>query len=129
MYEHKELSTIAQFRLSCAGLGNKAPNIAGFRSKNCILCSKELNEQHVAFSCSELERYRRTRTSISTFRNHCRLVSNDSLDKSYNKFVNGQDVHGMVIPRRDHKSRGYMLSMMKNAWLKMTGYTTVLNSL
>ena len=129
VYEHGELSTIAQFRLSCAGLGNKAPNIAGFRSRHCILCSKDLNEQHVAFSCPELEKFRRTHTSISTFRNHCKLVSNDSLDTSYKKFVNGQDVHGVVITRSDHKSRGCMLSVMKNAWLRMAGYKTVFHSL
>ena len=122
VYEQKQLSIIAEFRLSCAGLGNKAPNNAGFRSKDCILCSRELNEQHVAFTCPEIEKTRRQQTSISTFRNQCRLLANDSIDVSYAKFVNGQDVYGVKIPRSAYKDRGHMLFTMKNTWLRLTGY-------
>ena len=129
VYEHRQLSVVAEFRLGCAGLGNKAPNVAGFRSRSCILCSKELNEQHVAFSCTEIEKIRRSQTTISTFRNQCRLLVNDRVDVAYIKFVNGLDVYGVEIPRTEHKTRGHMLHIMRNTWLRMTGYKSVFNSL
>ena len=121
VYEHRSLPTIAEFRLSCAGLGNKAPNREGFRWKNCILCHQTLDEEHVAFMCPQLEGHRRTHTSITSFRNHCRLLDLH-LSSSYVNFVNGLDVYGVAVSKSDHKERGNMLASIKTAWMRMTGY-------
>ena len=63
-FEHEHLTTIAQFRLSSAGLGNKYPRFAGVlyeRQKYCPLCPGTLlTEAHVIFFCPSTEHHRRT---------------------------------------------------------------------
>jgi hypothetical protein len=120
-FENKACSQIAQFRLSCAGLGNKAPVLGTIRWKNCILCGKSLEEMHVAFVCQALEEHRKTNTSIRAFRNLCQLRS-ISWKESYKKFVNGQDWEGDCIPKKEYIERGLMLESMKREWLRLTGY-------
>ena len=66
-------STIAQFRLNCAGLGNKAPKVGRFRWEQSIICSASLDEMHIAFSCPALAVHRNNHTSINFFWNQCRL--------------------------------------------------------
>ena len=128
VFESGALSTIAQFRLSCAGLGNKAPNIGGFRWGQCILCSADLDELHVAFSCAALAVHRAKNTSITSFWNQCRLELLD-VKESYRRFVNGLTVYGVEISKKEYKDRGLELLSMKKAWLRMTGYSSVLTSL
>ena len=128
VFESGALSTIAQFRLSCAGLGNKAPNVGGFRWGQCILCSASLDEMHIAFCCPALAVHRNNHTSITSFWNQCRLGMH-GLEESYRRFVNGLTIHGVSISKKEYKDRGLELLTMKEAWLRMTGYSCVLNSL
>ena len=58
-FDHHHLDTIAQFRLSNAGLGNRYPRVAGApyaRMKTCPLCPCPiLTETHVVFFCPAVE--------------------------------------------------------------------------
>ena len=62
VYEHQGLSILAQFRLGCAGLGNKQSRFGALRLKRCPLCCQLLDELHVAFTCMDLEKFRKFHT-------------------------------------------------------------------
>ena len=125
MFEYDDCSSIAQFRLSCAGFGNKAPRFMGLRQKSCLLCGGTLDELHVAFVCSQLERLRLDQTLISSFRAKCHLRGLP-LNVTYRRFVNGLDEDGKQIELSAIVERGEMLTRVKHSWLELAGYLYVL---
>ena len=69
VFAHKHLSTLASFRLSNAGLGNKCPLPGRERFTGCPRCQvpTTCNEEHVLFDCTSVHRTR-VDTSIAIFR-------------------------------------------------------------
>ena len=109
VYEHEHLSTIAQFRLSNAGLGNRFPRFPSAvysRRTSCALCpSLELNEGHVVFFCSGVERFR-DELDLKFFRNIC-ARKGFSEAKTFSLFVNGHDWNEIgVVNDPDFPARG-----------------------
>ena len=96
VYEHQGLSILAQFRLGCAGLGNKQPRFGALRLKRCPLCCQLLDEVHVAFTCLDLEKFRKFHTTITKFRILCTLKSM-TIQATFNYFVNGLDSNGDAV--------------------------------
>ena len=119
--EEEGCSTLATFRLGCAGLGNRVPLKGERRQRLCQLCSGVLSEQHVAFSCPALDRFRRDETDIVFFRNHSRRKG--ILEKAaYVRYVNGFDHNGLKVIRSDMVKRGLELKGLRKCWLRLKGY-------
>ena len=121
VFEHQHLDTIAQVRLSNAGLGNRAPRWAGFyypRQHNCPLCPGSLlSETHVFLSCPSIEAVR-FNLGVSFYRNRC-LEKGMELKKILTNFVNGIDINGNSINRSDIVDNGLALDTLWGHWLTM----------
>ena len=121
VYEHPQLATIAQFRLSNAGLGNRYPRFAGVlyvRQKLCPLCvGQKLTEAHVIFFCPSVERFRRE-FELNFFRTVCRTQGFDE-DKTFSIYINGHDWNENPVPDTDYASRGHALDTMRGHWLSL----------
>ena len=121
VYEHSHLATIAQFRLSSAGLGNRYPRFAGAlytRQKMCPLCvGKELTEAHVIFFCSSVERYRKE-FELNFFRTVCRTQGFGE-EKTFSLYINGHDWNENPVPDTDYASRGLALDTLRGHWLSL----------
>ena len=118
VFEHQHLDTIAQFRLSNAGLGNRFPRWAGHLypvQKQCPLCPSGLDEAHVIFFCPSVE-FDRKRLELSFFRNRC-VDKGFSHDKIFSNFVNGLDWNGYRVKKADLMTNGLALDTMRGLWL------------
>jgi hypothetical protein len=118
VFEHPQLATIAQFRLSNAGLGNRYPRFAGLpyvRQKLCPLCVDEvLTEAHVIFFCPSVERFRKE-FELNFFRTVCRTQGYGK-EETFNIFINGHDWNGNPVPDTDFASRGLALDTIRGHW-------------
>ena len=121
VFEHPQLATIAQFRLSNAGLGNRYPRFAGLpyvRQKLCPLCVDEvLTEAHVIFFCPSVERFRKE-FELNFFRTVCRTQGYGK-EETFNIFINGHDWNGNPVPDTDFASRGLALDTIRGHWLSL----------
>ena len=119
VYEHEHLDTIAQFRLSNAGLGNRFPRFATAaygRRSSCPLCpSLHLSEGHVVFFCSAVETQRKE-LDLTFFRNICQR-DGYSEEKTFATFVNGLDWNGNPVQATDYASRGLAMDTIRGHWL------------
>ena len=119
VYDHEHLDTIAQFRLSNAGLGNRGPRFpaaSSSRVSSCPLCTTlRLSEGHVVFFCPSIESYREE-FGLVFFRNVClrKGYSEESIFKAY---VNGLDWNGTLAYDTDFVDRGHALDTMRGHWL------------
>ena len=119
VFEHPHLDTIAQFRLSNAGLGNRAPRFAGFqydRQSHCPLCHGcKLTESHVVFFCPAVERERK-QLDLTFFRGifTTRGLSEETI---FSHFVNGSDWNRNDISRENILDRGLALDTIRGHWL------------
>ena len=119
-FEHEHLTTIAQFRLSSAGLGNKYPRFAGVlyeRQKYCPLCPGTLlTEAHVIFFCPSTEHHRRT-FNLHFYRTACALKGLDqegTLREYLNDYNWSKDKH-----RSECLSLGHALDTLRGHWLAL----------
>ena len=119
IFEHQYLDTLAQFRLSNAGLGNRSPRWAGFyypRQSHCPLCHNcILTEVHVFLSCPAVN-LERKELSITSYRNRC-IEKGLSLDEILTNFVRGLDHDGNRLNRSDIVSNGLALDTLRGHWL------------
>ena len=120
VYEHEHLSTIAEFRLSNAGLGNRFPRFpAGMfnRVTSCPLCpSPTLTEAHVVFFCSAVERFREE-LDLKFFRNICARKGFSEI-KTFLLFVNGYDWNELsAAVTKDFIARGLAMDTIRGHWL------------
>ena len=119
VFEHEHLNTVAQFRLSNAGLGNRFPRFATTtyaRRTSCPLCtSLLLSEGHVVFFCPAVENFRRE-LDLCLFRTICQ-TKGFSEDQTFSLFVNGQDWNEKPVSSTDFASRGLALDTMRGHWL------------
>ena len=127
VYEHEGMSYIAEFKLSCAGLGNKSPFLWELRQKECVLCNKPLDELHVVFSCKAIKKFRSS-TGLSSYHNMASL-RNLSLESTFKNYVNGLDCEGKTVTKQDYAQRGLMLKDIMLAWKGLIGYISVFHSL
>ena len=119
-FEHEHLSTIAQFRLSNAGLGNRYPRFAGVRyerQKYCPLCPQTiLTEAHVIFSCSAVEHHRKE-FNLHSYRTACQLKGMD-MNATLSAFLNSYD-----WDKKNHLteclSLGHALDTIRGHWLSL----------
>ena len=119
MFEHPHLDTIAQFRLSNAGLGNRYPRFAGVMYNtitHCPLCHNcILTESHVIFFCPSVERERRE-LDLVFYRNLCSSQGYGDAD-IFSLFVNGIDWNGNPVYREEILSRGLAMDTLRGHWL------------
>ena len=119
VYEHQGLSHVAQFRLGCAGLGNKAPRQGRQRTFTCSLCREPLSECHVAFLCPAMEDFRHNNTDITTFISMCQSRSIHPRI-AYKWYVMGLDWKDENIPTLAYLQRGQTLQKLLSEWLRRT---------
>ena len=119
VYEHNHLDTIAQFRLSNAGLGNRFPGFPADmydRRTFCPLCpSLRLTESHVVFFCSAVESHRKE-LDLVFFRNICKLKGY-SEEETFSTFINGLDWNGNLVQDTDYAERGLALDTIRGHWV------------
>jgi len=115
VYSHKYLSSIASFRLSNAGLGNRR-QIPGLpRLKVCPLCTDHpLDESHLLFNCRVMKDAQMV-LGLSKFKLLCK---GDGLDRTCFLYVNGLDSYGNTIPLDEHVRRGGNLQRATSIWLQ-----------
>ena len=120
VFEHAHLTTIAEFRLSSAGLGNKYPRFAGVlyeRQKFCPLCPGAiLTEAHVIFFCSAIEHHRR-HFNLHLYRTSRTLKGLDQegiMEEYLNSYDWEKDVH-----RSECVSLGHVLDTLRGHWLSL----------
>ena len=117
--DHRYLDTIAQFRLSNAGLGNRYPRFAGvpyLRQTNCPLCNSILlTEAHVIFFCPYVEHFR-GELDLIIFRTIC-LTKGFSESDTFSLFINGLDWNKKPVDLEEIIARGLALDTLRGHWL------------
>ena len=114
----KASQAIACTKLSCAGLGNRAPRRGHTRVKFCPLCprmSTLLNEEHVIINCPGVKDMR-SELGLTTLFNLGKLEGMKDEDM-FNRFVSGEDWDGNLVDLTTYLSRGDTLSEMYKDWL------------
>ena len=112
------MDTIAQFRLSNAGLGNRFPRWAGFfyaRVTQCPLCTSPVSEDHVILSCPSIETERKG-LGITFLQNRCQ-DKGWTEKATFSALVNGLDSDGTALPRLDSVRIGLALDTLGGLWL------------
>ena len=119
VFSHKYLSTIASFRLSNGGLGNKFPLPGSLRSDICPLCSAphKLSEQHLLFACSAVQK-KRSEAGIDLYRTQSQLRGH-SITVTHFLFVTGRYLAGNLLSIEDYLERGAAIHNMRSSWLDM----------
>ena len=117
--EHEGCTSLAEFRLSNAGLGNRAPRVNRQRTSSCSLCQGNLSELHVAFECTRLHRFRLKHTGITRFLAMC-LAGNVGASLAFKRYLLGLDWNGQPIPTSQFLERGLALRAVKERWLEMS---------
>ena len=114
--EHDGCSPLAQFKLSNAGLGNRAPRSGRQRTTICSLCAGALDEAHVAFVCPGLEAYRYDHTNVMVFITMC--ATRGILRRlAFKMYVRGLDWNGQKISTSLYLARGLVLKRILAEWL------------
>ena len=118
VFEHPHLDTIAQFRLSNSGLGNRSPRWAGTqypRISQCPLCTSAVSEDHVILACPSIETERKN-FGITFFRNRCQ-DKGWTLEASFSSLLNFVDPDGAALPRTEIVRIGLVLDTLRGFWL------------
>ena len=115
--ENEFSSVIAEFKLECAGLGNKQPRPGHLRKPFCPVCPVRSanNGLHLLFECGSVAALR-CETGIQSFLVQC-LNKGLSLAQSFTTFVNGLDSHGQPLNQQDYLERGKAMRDMRDLWL------------
>ena len=121
VFEHPQLATVAQFRLSNAGLGNKYPRFAGVlyaRQKYCPFCPQvTLTEAHVVFFCPSVEHFRK-QFELNMYRTVSQ--SKGFCDEDiFSNYINGFLCSGGPFKDADYSSIGHALDTMRGHWLSL----------
>ena len=115
VFSHRYLSSIASFRLSNAGLGNRRPIPGLPRLKVCPHCNDHpLDEPHLLFSCRIMKDAQMV-LGLTKFKLQCK---GDALDRICFLYVNGLDSYGNTIPLDEQLCRGAILQRITCIWLQ-----------
>ena len=121
VWDHTYLDTMAQFRLSNAGLGNRFPRFPGVgyvRRSTCPLCpSSVLSEAHVGFFCPAIEDFR-CELRVSAFRDSCQLRGL-SKNEAFSRYINCLDCDNRQITNQEILARGCALDTLRGHWLSL----------
>ena len=114
---HRFLPTIAGFRLSNAGLGNKCPVVGLPQIKACPLCTNghPVSEAYLLFGCQAMKEPQMV-FGLSLFQSQC---AGDSLERMAFLYVNGRDEFDNAIEHKDYLTRGSVLKRMVFIWLSL----------
>ena len=110
-------SVITQFKLDCAGLGDKQPRLAYARKPFCPACPVRVPNTglHLLFSCGAVSALR-IETGIQSYVTLCQHKGL-SLTDSYLHFVNGLDTNGNPVSKHEYLERGKCMRDMRDTWL------------
>ena len=121
VFEHPHLSTIAQFRLSNAGLRNRYPRFVGALyniQKTCPMCQEpKLSESHLFFFCPSVEHFIKD-FDLTTFRTVAR-VTGFTEEETFRIYINGFNWNGCHVPDTDFVARGHALDTIRGHWLTL----------
>ena len=115
--ENEFSSVITQFKLDCAGLGDKKPRTGHSRKQFCPVCPVICPNTgpHLLLECGSLAYLRRI-TGISSFLEQC-TMKNLSQSQCYSYFVGGLTSDGHQLSRREYLARGKAMRDMRDLWL------------
>ena len=115
--ENEFSSVISQFKLECAGLGNKQPRTGHLRKPFCPACPTRTPNTgaHLLFECGSVSTLRRD-TGIQSFLT-LGLHRGLSRIQCFSYFVNGLDTKGQSINKLDYLERGKAMNDMREKWL------------
>ena len=115
--ENQNSSVITQFKLDCAGLGDKQPRIGYTRKPFCPACPVIVpnNGLHLLFSCGAVSALR-IETGIQSFMT-LGQQKGLSLTECYLHFINGLDTNGNLILKHEYLERGKSMRDMRDLWL------------
>ena len=116
-YSHKYMGSIASFRLSNAGLGNRFALQGLPRLGFCPRCGVHfrMDEVHVVVQCASMGSIREE-LGLSTFLEKCEGYSSE---RKYFLYVNGLDEYGNWTSAGNYESRGFILNRMRSAWINL----------
>ena len=110
---------MAAFRYDVTYIGNKFPRVGyAVRQTMCPLCPSGYRNtvSHLAFFCHSMEKFRKARTSLGSFRNMCKAKA-FSDEKVFELFVNGMDWNENPIQLSDFLERGADLKLLLDEFL------------
>ena len=110
---------IAAFRYDVTCIGNKFPRVGRLvKQTMCPLCPSACRNtvSHLAFFCPSMEKFRKTRTSLSSFRNMC-SAKGFTNERIYEMFVNGLDWNENPVQKKDFLDRGADLKLLLDEFL------------
>ena len=110
---------IAAFRYDVTCIGNKFPRVGhSVKQTMCPLCLSACRNtvSHLAFFCPSMERFRKVRTSLSSFRNMC-TAKEFTNERIYELFVNGLDWNENPVQLGDFLDRGADLKLLLDEFL------------
>ena len=115
--ENEFSSVISQFKLDCAGLGDKKPRTGHCRKQFCPVCpiNHPNTGLHLLLECGSLSDLRR-KTGLSSFLEQC-LMKNLSPSQCYSYFVGGMTSDGHQLSRLNYLQRGKAMRDMRDLWL------------
>ena len=115
--EAENSSVITQFKLDCAGLGDKQPRLGHSRKPLCPACPLNVPNTgiHLLLSCESVTALR-IETGIQSFIVECEQ-NGLSLSECYKNFVNGLDSHSKPVQKQLYLNRGNCMKNMSNLWL------------
>ena len=109
--------TITEFKLDCAGLGDKQPRLGYNRQPYCPACPHRVPNTgiHLLFSCDSISTFR----LISGIQSYIEqsLHNGLTLTACYRNFVNGLDINNKPISKHDYLIRGKYMKIMRDIWL------------
>ena len=117
--ESDTCTTLASYKLSNAGLGNRAPRLGRVRSSVCSLCNGTLDEAHVAFLCPRMDDFRYRHTDIMFFTSLCR-TKGVFPQLAYKWYVRGLSWDNTIVPLTAYLQRGRFLKCVTDEWLRRT---------
>ena len=115
--ENEFSSVISQFKLDCAGLGDKRPRTGHLRKQFCPVCP-EMHPNtglHLLLECGAVSTLR-YRTGILSFLDQC-LKKNLSPAQCYSYFIGGLSSDGKQLHQQDYLERGRAMRDMRDLWL------------
>ena len=125
MTDGPECQAIAASKLSCAGLGNKAPRRGHPRCRYCPLCTPntfELDEHHAIMECTSTVDTRE-RLGLTEYINKMQVDGLSSKDV-FLSYVHGLDSDGDKVDIASYLKRGQIPSQIYKEWLQKCYPTT-----
>ena len=115
--EAESSSVITQFKLDCAGLGDKQPRMGHSRKPHCPACPLNVPNTgiHLLLSCESVPALR-IETGIQSFITECEQ-NGLSLSECYKNFVNGLDSYSKPVQKHVYLNRGKVMKIMRDLWL------------